>query len=176
MARILPGNAKVEPAQATRSVGGSIKRRIRRAGGLGVLLTLGAAVTGLLLAVAHLYELPLPATFEEPRRIALDLVASDGAVFAVRGGAQARTVELSQVPHHLIDAVLAMEDRRFFAHAGFDLGGVMRAAFANLGAGDAVQGGSTITQQLAKNLFLTPERSLVRKLRRSCSRSGWSGG
>ena len=85
-------------------------------------------------------------------------------MFAVRGGSQARTVELSQMPRQLIDAVLAMEDRRFFEHAGFDLGGVARAAFANLAAGGAVQGGSTITQQLAKNLFLTPERSLARKL------------
>jgi penicillin-binding protein 1A len=73
-------------------------------------------------------------------------------------------VELSEVPRHLIDAVLAMEDRRFFEHAGFDLAGVVRAAFANLQAGGMVQGGSTITQQLAKNLFLSPERSLARKL------------
>jgi penicillin-binding protein 1A len=82
----------------------------------------------------------------------------------VRGGAPGRAVELAQVPRHLVDAVLAMEDRRFFAHAGMDLRGVIRAAFANLDAGGTVQGGSTITQQLAKNLFLTSERTWARKL------------
>ena len=96
--------------------------------------------------------------------MALDLAASDGAVFAVRGVSRGRTIELSEVPRHLIDAVVTMEDRRFFHHSGFDLRGVLRAAFANLMAGDAVQGGSTITQQLAKNLFLSPERTLARKI------------
>ena len=87
-------------------------------------------------------------------------------MFAVRGGAPGRAVELAQVPRHLIDAVLAMEDRRFFAHGGVDLRGVVRAVFANLDAGGTVQGGSTITQQLAKNLFLTSERTW----RASCRR------
>ena len=138
--------------------------RSRRAAARAALAAAAALVAALVAAVAYLYQLPLPTRFEEPRRIALDLVAADGAVFAVRGGAEARTVDLSQVPRHLIDAVLAMEDRRFFEHAGFDLQGVLRAALANLEAGAAVQGGSTITQQLAKNLFLSSERSLTRKI------------
>jgi 1A family penicillin-binding protein len=132
--------------------------------GRAALLALGVAVAALSVAVAYLYALPLPTSFAEPRRIALDLAAADGVVFAVRGGAEARAVDLAQMPRHLIDAVLAMEDRRFFAHAGFDPAGVARAALANLEAGGTVQGGSTITQQLAKNLFLSSERSLTRKL------------
>src|SRR6202163_2626098 len=65
---------------------------------------------------------------------------------------------------YLPKAVIATEDRRFYSHFGVDPIGLVRAAFANLSAGHVVQGGSTITQQLAKNLFLTPERRLTRKI------------
>ncbi len=64
---------------------------------------------------------------------------------------------------YLPDAVLATEDRRFYHHFGIDPIGLARALYVNLRSGDLVQGGSTITQQLAKNVFLTPERSLHRK-------------
>src|SRR6516162_9333798 len=63
--------------------------------------------------------------------------------------------------------VLALEDRHFFKHWGLDGGGMLRAAVANLLAGRFVQGGSTVTQQLAKNLFLDSERTIRRKLERS---------
>jgi penicillin-binding protein 1A len=167
MAAILPESVNTGPAERTFGVDRGRRRQLRRAASLAALLMLGIVVAGLLAALAHLYHLPLPTRLEGPRRIALDLAASDGAVFAVRGGSQARMVELSQTPRHLIDAVLAMEDRRFFEHAGFDPAGIVRAAFANLEAGGTVQGASTITQQLAKNLFLSPERSLARKLQGS---------
>ncbi len=74
-------------------------------------------------------------------------------------------VPLSLVPQHLIDAVLSIEDQRFFDHHGADFKRIAGAAVANVKAGRVVQGGSTLTQQLAKNLFLTPRRSLVRKYR-----------
>ena len=74
-------------------------------------------------------------------------------------------VHLNDVPQSLINAVLAVEDRHFYQHHGVDLGRVLGAAWANVRAGDVVEGGSTITQQLAKNLFLSPRRSPVRKLR-----------
>jgi len=157
-------SADVEDAQESRAIGRSRRGKLRCAGGLVALVAAGTLFAALLVAVGYLYQLPLPTSFEEPRRIALDLAATDGAVFAVRGGAEARAVELAQVPRHLINAVLAMEDRRFFQHGGFDLAGVVRAALANLEAGGTVQGGSTITQQLAKNLFLSSERSLTRKV------------
>lgn len=75
------------------------------------------------------------------------------------------TVPLQQVPKHVIESVIAIEDERFYEHAGVDLRGIARAAFANLKAGRLVQGGSTITQQLAKNLFFSPRRTLLRKIR-----------
>src|SRR5262245_41948064 len=129
-----------------------------------VLLLLGAGGAGLVVALGYPYQLLLSTRLEEPDRVTFDLTSSDGVVFAVRGGARGRAVELEQIPQPLIDAVLAMEDRRFFEHGGMDLRGVVRATFANLDAGGTVQGGSTITQQLAKNLFLTSERTWARKL------------
>jgi len=74
-------------------------------------------------------------------------------------------VTLGDVPSHLVDAVLAIEDQRFFRHGGLDFTRIMGAAVANLRARRIVQGASTLTQQLAKNLFLSSRRSPVRKLR-----------
>ncbi len=73
-------------------------------------------------------------------------------------------VSIKQVPVHLIHAVLAAEDARFYEHHGFDPRGILRAVYINLRHGSIRQGGSTITQQLAKNYFLTAERTLSRKL------------
>ena len=74
-------------------------------------------------------------------------------------------VPLEEIPDHMIKAALATEDRRFFEHIGVDFVGTARALIENLRANDVVQGGSTITQQLAKNLFLTSERSITRKIK-----------
>jgi penicillin-binding protein 1B len=76
---------------------------------------------------------------------------------------QRQLVSIEQVPEHLIHAVLAAEDSRFFRHRGLDLRAILRALWANLRHGAIRQGGSTITQQLAKCYFLTPERTLWRK-------------
>ncbi|WP_448383807.1 transglycosylase domain-containing protein, partial [Desulfosoma sp.] len=73
-------------------------------------------------------------------------------------------INLEDVPDHLTKAVVAIEDRRFFEHRGIDGWGIARALWADLMAGRIVQGGSTITQQLVKNYFLEPERTLKRKL------------
>ncbi len=72
-------------------------------------------------------------------------------------------VQAGDVPQHLIDAVLAVEDQRFHQHPGIDLRRILGALVANLRAGGITQGGSTLTQQLVKNFFLTPERSYERK-------------
>ncbi|WP_457601460.1 penicillin-binding protein 1A [Hydrogenivirga sp.] len=74
-------------------------------------------------------------------------------------------VSIDEIPNRVIYAFVAAEDRNFFEHSGIDLGAIFRAMVANLKAGRVVQGGSTITQQLAKNLFLTRERTIKRKLK-----------
>jgi penicillin-binding protein 1A len=73
-------------------------------------------------------------------------------------------VRLDSLPPYLVQAVLSTEDRRFYSHWGIDPLGLIRASFRNAEAGSVVEGGSTITQQLAKNLFLSPKRTYVRKL------------
>ncbi len=74
-------------------------------------------------------------------------------------------VRLADVPDHLVDAALTIEDQRFFEHDGLDLRRIVAAALANLRAGQVRQGASTLTQQLAKNLFLNPRRTMIRKVR-----------
>ena len=76
---------------------------------------------------------------------------------------QRELVQVAEVPRHLVDAVLAVEDQRFLSHRGVDLRRIGGALLANLRAGGIRQGGSTLTQQLVKNFFLTPERSYRRK-------------
>jgi len=78
---------------------------------------------------------------------------------------QRHLVSIDRVPRHVVYAVLAAEDSRFFEHRGLDPLGILRALYANLRSGDIRQGGSTITQQLAKNYFLTPERTYTRKVK-----------
>jgi len=78
---------------------------------------------------------------------------------------QRKLVSIDQVPRDVIHAVLAAEDSRFFRHRGLDPLGIVRALYTNLLSGQIREGGSTITQQLAKNYFLTPERTLTRKIR-----------
>ncbi|MEQ1716859.1 MAG: transglycosylase domain-containing protein, partial [Hyphomicrobium sp.] len=91
------------------------------------------------------------------------ILARDGSVLAERGAAH-DYMPLDLLPGHVTGAVVAIEDRRFFNHSGLDPAGFARAVFANLRAGRLAQGGSTLTQQLAKNLFLTSERTFSRKL------------
>ncbi len=88
----------------------------------------------------------------------------DGQVIATRGSRRGRTIGLADMPAYVPQAFLAAEDRRFYSHPGVDVIGVLRAAGANLGRRRVVQGGSTITQQIARNIFLSPDQTLRRKL------------
>ena len=99
------------------------------------------------------------------RRSSLTILAADGSTIATYGDLFGRPLTLSEMSPYLPEAVVATEDRRFYSHFGIDPIGLARAAIADLRAGHIVEGGSTITQQLAKILFLTPERSLTRKIR-----------
>jgi len=93
----------------------------------------------------------------------LSILSEDGRVIAEKGLRRVH-VPIERLPDHLIQAVLVTEDRRFYNHFGFDPIGVVRAMIANRRAGRIIQGGSTITQQLVKVLFLKPSRTYGRKI------------
>lgn len=111
------------------------------------------------------YEIPGIVRHTDLRRQpSITLEARDGTIFARYGDFRGDTLSVRELPPHLVHAFLAIEDRRFYDHVGLDFIGLARAAVSNLFAGHVVQGGSTITQQLAKNLFLGPQRTLRRKM------------
>lgn len=131
--------------------------------------TLVAGIWCLLIGSAALawlaYDLPDVSGINSfNRRPTLTFVSADGQPLATYGDIYGGPVELKDISPWLPKAVLATEDRRFYNHFGVDLIGLARASFANLRARRVVQGGSTITQQLAKNVFLSSERSLKRKV------------
>jgi len=120
-------------------------------------------VAGLFAYVA--LTLPPIQSLEIPKRPpTIQINSVDGRVFALRGEMGGGAIPLKEMPAHLPNAFIAIEDRRFYWHRGVDPIGLTRALLANLLHRGIAQGGSTITQQLAKNLFLTPQRNLMRKL------------
>ncbi len=102
------------------------------------------------------------ASFE--RETSITVLAVDGSVIARYGDLMGESVKVEDIPPHLVHAVLATEDRRFYSHFGIDLIGFTRAMVVNARKQRFAQGGSTITQQLAKNLFLSRERTIKRKI------------
>src|SRR5215213_4046705 len=143
----------------------------RAAGGLlrlfywGAVLGLwaGIALIGVLVWVgAHL---PAIQALEIPKRPpTIEITGLDGSVLTTRGEMPGANVSLKDLPPYLPKAFIAIEDRRFYSHYGVDPQAIVRAAVANVLHRGVSQGGSTLTQQLAKNLFLTQERTLQRKL------------
>ncbi|HXQ04147.1 MAG TPA: transglycosylase domain-containing protein, partial [Bradyrhizobium sp.] len=131
-----------------------------------------AAVLGLWAAIAVVgvivwvgAHLPAIQSLEIPNRPpTIQITGFDGSVLATRGEMAGANVALKDLPPYLPKAFIAIEDRRFYAHYGVDPVGIARAAVANILHRGVSQGGSTLTQQLAKNLFLTQERTLQRKL------------
>ena len=107
---------------------------------------------------------PLSKSLEPIAPPEITLLAADGTPIARSGAVVEEPVAVDRLPPHVVEAFLAIEDRRFYSHWGIDPRGLARALWSNI-TGSSVQGGSTITQQLAKISFLTPERSLTRKLR-----------
>jgi penicillin-binding protein 1A len=113
----------------------------------------------------HAAQLPPIDQLAVPKRPPnIAILASDGSLLANRGETGGRTVALKELPPYLPKAFVAIEDRRFYEHFGIDLVGVGRALVRNLTHRGVAQGGSTLTQQLAKNLFLTQERTASRKI------------
>ncbi|MFG1421048.1 transglycosylase domain-containing protein [Roseixanthobacter liquoris] len=159
-----------EPARRAEPRGKSRKRR-RGFFSLFGLIKWGL-ILGLwaLLAVAGVvaYEaskLPSMQTLMVPKRPPTVMIqAADGKPLATRGDMGGAAVPLKELPAYLPNAFIAIEDRRFYDHWGIDTVGLARAVFTNLTSGRVRQGGSTLTQQLAKNLFLTQERTFARKI------------
>ncbi|MES1991803.1 MAG: penicillin-binding protein 1A [Pseudomonadota bacterium] len=113
------------------------------------------------------YAMSLPDTsglWNAARAPSLSILADDGEMLSHRGDLHGGMVLASDLPAYVPQAVIATEDQRFYWHFGIDPVGLARAAYQNLRAGYVVQGGSTLTQQLAKNVFLTSDRTLSRKI------------
>lgn len=120
------------------------------------------AIMGVL--VWYAYDLPDVSKLNAlARGPTITLIDREGRAITERGEVYGEAVQAADLPPHLPQAVIATEDRRFYAHFGVDVLGMARAMLTNLSQGRLVQGGSTITQQLAKNVFLTPERTIKRK-------------
>lgn len=120
-----------------------------------------------LVALLAWYAQELPDISKAPqfeRKASIIVKAVDGSTIARYGEIVGNSVTVEDMPSHLIYAVIAVEDRRFYQHFGLDPLGITRAMVVNIKKGHFVQGGSTITQQLAKNLFLSRDRTLKRKI------------
>ncbi|MGX7705831.1 transglycosylase domain-containing protein [Methylobacterium sp. Gmos1] len=159
--------AKAAPKRASRA---AAPRRRRRS--LLGSLVYGTMILGLwgLVAVAgivayHASQLPPIDQLAVPKRPPnIAILAADGSLLANRGETGGRTVSIRELPPYLPRAFVAIEDRRFYSHLGIDPVGIARAIGQNLTRRGVAQGGSTLTQQLAKNLFLTQERTASRKI------------
>ncbi|MDB5590031.1 transglycosylase domain-containing protein, partial [Enterovirga sp.] len=131
----------------------------------GVVLSLWAGIAVAALVAFHATQLPPIDQLAVPKRPPnIAIMAADGTLLANRGETGGRTVALKELPAFLPKAFVAIEDRRFYSHWGIDPVGITRALVRNVTARGVSQGGSTLTQQLAKNLFLTQERTASRKI------------
>ncbi|MDA8021682.1 MAG: penicillin-binding protein 1A [Gammaproteobacteria bacterium] len=143
-----------------------ILRRISRAAFYAFVLLSVAGFAGGVYVVSLIPQLP---TIDDIRRVRLDIplriYSADKQLIAEYGNERRIPVPLERTPPLLIDAVLAIEDDRFYHHGGVDLRGILRAGISNLRSKSRAQGGSTITMQVARNFFLTPEKTYVRKLK-----------
>ena len=102
---------------------------------------------------------------QNSRRPSVVIHANNDARLAVYGELYSNYIEFNSISPHLINAVIAIEDNRFYSHPGIDIKGILRAVYVNLLSASYKQGGSTITQQLSKLIFLNSEKSILRKIR-----------
>lgn len=140
------------------------RRRIRW--GRWIMRGMGAGIILLVIAIIWLaVTAPLSRSLQPPTPPSITLTADDGTPIARRGAIIGAPVDAAKLPAHVREAFMAIEDRRFYSHWGVDPRGILRAAWHNLGSGGVREGGSTITQQLAKNAFLDSDRTAGRKIR-----------
>lgn len=164
-------NKKTKGKQAARKSGRKKGSGAKKPGLFARLFRFGllAAIWGVigLIFVLSWYYVTLPDMADVKLVTAnagVDIYDRDDWRIARSGQRRGEIIAVEDLPHHLKNAVIAIEDRRFYDHGGIDMLGISRAMLANLKAGGFVQGGSTLTQQLAKNLFLEPDKNIGRKI------------
>jgi len=154
-----------DPSPRKRKRGGKRRVLLRRTLYWGVVFALWALIAAIGMLVWVGIHLPPIQSLEIPKRPPSVLILGDnGATLATRGDMGGAAVPIGELPDYVPNAFIAVEDRRFYSHRGVDPWGITRALVANVLHHGTAQGGSTITQQLAKNLFLTQERTISRKL------------
>lgn len=124
----------------------------------------GAVAVGGIIAFYALQLPPVGELMDQTRRPGVTILANDGSLLATSGEFYGAPRRVQDLPPPVWQAIVAIEDRRFFDHFGVDLIGLVRALVVNVTEGRSAQGGSTLTQQVAKNVFLTNEKSLKRKV------------
>jgi penicillin-binding protein 1A len=132
--------------------------------GLASLAVAALLMVGLVVALAYPNLPSLQSLTEYQPKIPLRIYTAEGVLIGEFGEERRAVVSITEVPPQLKNAIIAAEDERFYEHAGIDYIGVLRAAYANLAARGARQGASTITMQVARNFFLSSEKTLTRKL------------
>ena len=128
------------------------------------LIVLGAGSGALVLLLAYPNLPSLDALTDYQPKVPLRVYTSDGELIGEFGEERRSVISIGDVPQQLKNAIIAAEDERFYQHQGIDYVGVLRAAYSNLVAGGRRQGASTITMQVARNFFLSSEKTLTRKL------------
>jgi penicillin-binding protein 1A len=126
-------------------------------------LPAGLGLAFLLLILVLAITAPLSKSLQPITAPSLTLLSAEGVPIARKGAVVGAAVSADQLPEHVVQPFLAIEDRRFYRHWGLDPRGLARAAFSNTRTGEVVEGGSTITQQLAKLSFLSSDQTLWRK-------------
>jgi penicillin-binding protein 1A len=127
-------------------------------------VAVAAAVAALVVALAYPNLPSLDSLTDYQPKVPLRIYTEDGALIGEFGEERRSVISIAEVPKFLKDAIIAAEDERFYQHAGIDYVGVLRAAYSNLIAGGKRQGASTITMQVARNFFLSSEKTFTRKL------------
>jgi len=162
------GGSRRNGSGAGRGNGGGGPQRRTLVGALlywGMVLAIWGVIC--VLAVVLYFARGLPDTsklYEIHRQPSISYLDRNGALLAVRGSLYAPPIDLDTLPGYVPQAFVAVEDRRFYQHMGFDLIGIARAVVTDIHRGHKAEGASTITQQLARNLFLTPDQNYKRKI------------
>ena len=124
----------------------------------------GTALAGLAAALIYPNLPPLEALTDYKPKLPLRVYTADGALIGEFGEERRAFITINKVPDYMKQAIIAAEDERFYSHGGVDTLGILRAAGSNLLSGGAKEGASTITMQVARNFFLSNEKTLTRKL------------